>query len=171
MQEEARQLRCRVKRNGQVCTLPVEQLVLGDIVLLEAGESIPADGILLTGTIAVDQSALTGESREENKRAGGTHEPQRWSLEDTRQVFRGTLVTSGQGVMVVMRVGASTFLGGVAGQLGEQVRESPLKLRLEHLARLLSRIGYGAAVLVCLADLFYGFVLQNNFDPDRKSVV
>ena len=56
-------------------------------------------------------------------------------------------------------------MGGVAGQLGEQVRESPLKLRLEHLARLLSRIGYGAAALVCLADLFYGFVLQNNFDP------
>lgn len=167
LQEEAARTSCRVRRNGKVRTLPIGELVPGDVVLLEAGDKVPADGVMLSGLVRVDQSALSGESREETKRPGSMAEPQRWDLGDGRLVYRGSVVTEGEAAMVVGRVGQHTFLGGMAAQLQEQVRQSPLKVRLEHLAGALSRMGYLAAALVALADLFQGIVMQNGFDPVR----
>ncbi len=167
LQEEAARTSCRVRRDGRGHSLPIGELVPGDIVLLEAGEKIPADGIMLSGQLRVDQAALSGESREERKRPGAMKEPERWELGDERLLYRGSVVTEGEGVMAVGRVGQNTFLGGMAAQLQEQVRQSPLKVRLEQLARSLSRMGYAAAALVALADLFQGIVLQNGFDPAR----
>ncbi len=167
LQEEAARTVCRVRRNGSVKTLPIGELVPGDVVLLEAGDKIPADGVMLTGRLRVDQSALNGESREESKAPGSMAEPQRWDLGDERLVYRGSAVTGGEGSMAVGRVGPHTFLGGMAAQLQEQGRQSPLRVRLEHLAGSLSRMGYLAAALVALADLFQGVVMQNGFDPAR----
>ena len=64
LQEDAARISCRVRRDGQVVSLPIAEIVVDDVVLLQSGERVPADGILLDGRLAVDQSALNGESHE-----------------------------------------------------------------------------------------------------------
>jgi P-type E1-E2 ATPase len=131
--------KCRVRRNGEVCEVPADEIVVGDVVLLGAGEKIPADGVVLSGNFTVDQSALTGESREVEKRAwqrGEREEPNAAGA-----VFAGAALLGGGGEMRVTRVGDATFLGGISGELQERKRESPLKARLAQLATQISRIG------------------------------
>lgn len=166
LQEDAARISCRVKRNGQVVSLPIGEIVVDDIVLLQSGERVPADGILLDGKLAVDQSSLNGESREAIKTP--TDNPTDASdLTAPNRLFNGSVVCSGEGVMRVRSVGDRTFYGGVAREVQEDVRESPLRVRLAGLAKTLSRLGYIAAVLVALADLFHSFLLDNAFDPTR----
>lgn len=166
LQEDAARISCRVKRNGQVVALPIADIVVDDVVLLQSGERIPADGLLLDGKLMVDQSALNGESREAAKIP--TADPTDASdLAAPNRLFSGSVVCSGEGVMQVRQVGDRTFYGGVAREVQEDGRESPLRLRLAGLAKTLSRLGYVAALLVALADLFHSFLLDNAFDPAR----
>ncbi len=161
LQQDAARIECRLKRNGKVVSCPVGDIVVGDIVLLQAGERIPADGILLSGELMVDQSALNGESKEAEKRPGpGQTE---WDLRHAGQLFSGSVVSSGTGVMLVKRVGDHTFYGHMAGEMQEETRESPLRVRLNGLAESISRLGYIAAVLVAGADLFHAIVIDNGF--------
>ena len=159
LQEEAAGISCRIKRKDGVHLLPIEEAVVGDIILLQAGERIPADGILVSGRLMVDQAALTGEAAEVEKRPAAAESSVR-DLLAAERLFRGTVVTDGNGVMQVERVGDGTFYGGLAQELQEETRESPLRLRLTHLAKVLSRIGYVAAVLVGIADLFHTFWIE-----------
>lgn len=159
LQSEAAGISCRIKRKDGVHLLPIDEAVVGDIVLLQAGERVPADGILLSGSLTVDQAALTGEAAEVNK----TPTEKESSIRDllaANRLFRGTVVTDGNGVMLVERVGDGTFYGGLAQELQEETRESPLRLRLTQLAKVLSRIGYVAAGLVGLADLLHTFWIE-----------
>ena len=152
----------RVIRGGEMCEIPIECVVVGDIVCLYAGEQIPADGEMVRGRIKVDQSAMTGESREvtkSEKKSGDDCSPS-----SPYYCFRGCLVTSGSGYMRVCKVGDSTFLGGISQQVQEDLRESPLKMRLSKLARQISRIGYIAAFLVAGVFLFKTFVIDSSFD-------
>ena len=165
LQEEAASLTCRVRREGRTVTLPCGELVREDLVLLEGGEGIPADGVLIAGSLTVDQSALNGESREAEKQpTDGGRLPDRMHLEHESLLFRGSVVTGGKGILRVLRVGDRTLLGSMAQSLREEPRESPLKLRLAHLAKNISRLGYLAAALVAGADLFQALVLKNHFD-------
>lgn len=164
LQQEAAALTCRVRREGRTVVIPCDQLVRDDLVLLEGGEGVPADGVLLTGGLTVDQSALNGESQEAEKRpAPGQPLPERFHLEHSALLFRSSTATGGKGVMQVLRIGDRTLLGSMAQSLREEPRESPLKLRLEHLAKNVSRLGYLAAALVAGADLFQELVLKNHF--------
>ena len=162
--ENARSL-CRVRRDGQLLEIPAEELVEGDVVLLQAGDGVPADGILRKGLLRCDQAALSGESREAEKRAGPVCAPERWDPADPHQLFRGAGVASGEGIMQVLRVGERTLLGSMALSLNDRPPESPLRLRLTRLAKTMSRLGYGAAALVASADLFHRIVLANGFAP------
>ena len=166
LQQEAARATCRVRREGLLREIPVEQLVPGDVVQLEAGEGIPADGWLRSGEIFCDQAALSGESREAHKQGAALpDDPVRWDTAHRQLLFRGSNVTSGQGVMQVLRCGDSTLLGSMALSLQEEPRESPLKLRLGRLAKSMSRLGYGAAALVAAADLFHNLCMDNGFVP------
>ena len=161
LEADSRDGRVRVLRDGALCEISVGEIVVGDIVYLYAGEKIQADGILLSGKITVDQSALNGESVEAAKSAdardGG------WELSSERRVFRGSHITSGGGVMRVGRVGESTYYGMVARDVQTETRESPLKLRLSHLASQISRLGYIMALLVGATYLFNFFVADSGF--------
>ncbi len=150
---------CRVRRE-RIEEIPATEVVVGDIVLLGAGERIPADGILLCGSMTVDQSPLTGESREAEKRphSGGAREP-----DAPGALFAGCTVLSGAGEMQVTAVGDATYLGGISGELQTETRESPLKVRLSVLARQISRVGYAAAVICALAYLFHALVPDAGF--------
>lgn len=161
LQEEASRVTCRVCRGGHVSILPIEELVVGDVVLLQAGEPIPADGEILSGELRVDQSALNGESGEVKKAPSSPLDLP--TLLQENRLFRGSVVCSGEGVMKVEKIGDQTFYGGVADELQEETRESPLKLRLADLAGKLSKLGFVAAILVAFADLFHSFVIQNNY--------
>lgn len=160
LQEESARITCRVKRDGALTLLPLGEIVVGDVVLLQAGERVPADGVLIEGELGVDQSALNGESREVKKRPATAFSG---DLSAAGDLFRGSVVTTGNGVMRVSRVGAATLYGGVAGELHETAPDSPLKTRLAALAHSISRLGYAAALLVAVADLFHSFVMETGF--------
>ena len=163
LREDGRRTLCRVMRDGVVREIPLEDVVVGDVVLLCAGETIPADGELLEGALTLDQAALTGEAREVAKVAGGRHfgEP-----DDEVSLFRGCAVLTGQATMIVRRVGDNTVLGGISREVQEETRESPLAIRLSRLARQISLFGYVAAALVALAFLFHAWVMDSGFQAD-----
>ncbi|MBQ8546435.1 MAG: calcium-translocating P-type ATPase, PMCA-type [Clostridia bacterium] len=142
-----------VKRAEGVSKIPMEEVVVGDIVLLEAGMGVPADCTLYLGAISVDESSLTGESCEMEKS----------TQEGKNEVLKGSLVTSGYGEAIVSRVGASTYYGRVACELSRETRPSPLKKRLSHLARSISRLGYLLAIVTAFAYLFNVFVIDSHF--------
>ncbi len=155
LSEDASRRTCRVRRDGAVHTIVAADLVVGDVVLLNEGEFVPADGCIVYGECAVDQSALNGESREAQKHPS----PKASSLSDEGAVFSGTLLLHGQAEMQVTAVGDQTLYGKLAGALQETPRKSPLKEKLSRLAKTLSFIGYAAAALVAGADLLY-FVFE-----------
>lgn len=165
LQEEASRICCRVRRAGETIELPVDRLVRGDIVLLGSGEPVPADGMLRMGTVTADQAALNGESEEAEKHPSDRPGPEHWSPENQHLLFRGSNVTSGEGVMEVLRIGDDTLLGSMAQSLQEEPPPSPLKQRLEALAKTISRLGYLAAAAVAAADLFYRLGTSNGFVP------
>ncbi|MBQ4071330.1 MAG: calcium-translocating P-type ATPase, PMCA-type [Clostridia bacterium] len=165
MESESGMLLVRVLRDGAICEIPSEELVVGDIVYLSSGERIAADGALLYGCVSVDQSALNGESREVTKRPCAREEG--WELSSASKVFSGTVVASGEGIMRVGRVGADSYYGMVARDVQSETRESPLKLRLGKLASQISRIGYVMAALVATIYLFNAIVLENGFSGEK----
>ncbi len=162
LQEESELIRCRVKRMHHLCLLPLEELVVNDIVFLQSGERVPADGIVVQGNITVDQSALNGESKETKKQPSQNFQDTSPAAEN--RVFRGSVVCSGEAVMRVTSVGDKTLYGSVANEIQDETRESPLKIRLAKLANILSRLGFVAAACVGLSDLFLRFVIENNYN-------
>lgn len=154
---------CRVRRDGGVVSLPLSEIVVGDVLLIGAGENIPADGFIFLGSLRVDQSALTGETKEIEKvpDSNTTLLP-----EEKNSLFRGCPVLSGEGEFEVTAVGDATFLGEISREVQLDTRESPLKIRLSKLAKQISRLGYAAALLVALATLFGAFVLDSGFEGE-----
>lgn len=159
LQQESSKIKCKVKREGIISLISLDEVVVGDIISLEAGDKVPADGILVEGELKVDESSITGESKEVKKNI----------LKD-KKLFRGTVVTSKNGIMLVTEVGDNTFYGKIASELQEKQPESPLKLRLRNLAKFISIIGYIGAVLVALSYLFKVILIDNNFNLDDISL-
>lgn len=153
---------CRVRRSGGVTQIPVNDVVVGDIVLLSAGDEIPADGLIISGTPGLDMAAMTGESREVIKRPGRDT-----SLlpSSPSAALRGCFVMSGDAEMRVTAVGGETYLGGISREVQTETRDSPLKVRLSKLASQISRLGYIAAVAVAAAYLFNTLVLDSGGVP------
>ena len=172
LSEACGQAFCRVRRRetdrgtATVREVPSSEIVVGDTVLLGAGEVIPADGILLAGRLRADQSAMTGESLEVEKKPlrEGERIPEAPTPSDGRVLFRGCTVLSGEGEMLVTQVGDSTFLGRISEEVQADTRESPLKVRLSKLAGQISRFGYVAAALVAVVFLLEVFLLDSGFD-------
>lgn len=158
LQEEASKIKCRVKRNGQVIQINVEDVVVGDVILLDSGDKIPADGVLVKGEITVDESSLNGEAKEQYKYA------LKGIPKNENNLYRGTVVYSKSGIMIATSVGDKTIYGKLASELSEAAPDSPLKLRLRQLAKIISIIGYIGAVLVSLSYLFSVIFIANDFD-------
>ena len=152
--EENSKVNVKVFRNSKLVNIDIDDVVVGDVVLLESGDRICADGVLIDGEIYVDESMLTGETKEKLK-------------EVNDKVFRGSVITNKHGVMKVYDVGVSTFYGNIAKSIEEASPVSPLKLRLRNLAQIISRIGYFCALLVMLSYLFNVIVVENNFELSK----
>ena len=163
LNQEAAHIKCRVRRDGKIVEIPIGDIVVGDVVYIQAGERIPADGVLIGGEVDVDQSALNGETKEARKTAATSLTGQNDFLSPSG-MFRGAIACAGEGAMVVTKVGDGTFYGQLAGEVQEETIDSPLKARLSQLAKVISRFGYGAAAIVVGANLFNSIVLANGFD-------
>ncbi len=161
LSEDASASSFRVLRDGRICELPISDIVVGDVVLIGAGEQIPADAFVISGELSVDQSAMTGENREVKKRKSGDTSK---SPDSQSAVFRGSVVLSGQGEICVFSVGDATFLGQISREVQTDTRESPLKLRLTKLAKQISILGYIAAMLVGVAYIFNVFFIDSGFN-------
>ena len=161
LQKESENIRCRVKRNGETLEIPIADVVVGDVLFLSAGDKIPADGILITGALGVDQAAINGESKEAKKIPSDTETDGSPGAINT--LFRGTTVQSGEGLMCVTAVGDRTLYGHLARELQNDVIDSPMKARLAVLAKQISRLGYTAAILIAFADLFNAIVMDNDY--------
>lgn len=156
LQEESSKIKVKVKRNHKVVLINIDDVVVNDIVLLEVGDRIPADGKIVSGSIRVDESMMNGETKEKEK-----------TIATDADLFRGTVVYSGSASMLVTKVGDSTFYGKIASELQEKQPESPLKIRLRGLAKFISRIGYVGAFLVSFSYLFSVIVINNNFEWNK----
>ena len=161
-----------VLRNGERREVEVRELVPGDLVVLNAGEHVPGDGLLLEGTkLAVDEAILTGESEPVSKNA--TPGPDVGAADratvNPQQLFMGTTVITGRGLMQVNQTGSRTELGQIATSLQEHVEEdTPLQVRLKVFSKTLTRI----VVLFTLAILIAGLLMGREFlDMLRTSII
>ncbi len=161
LQEENGKTTAKVKRNGKILEIPSSEIVVGDKVILNSGDKIPADGYLVSGFLNVDESLINGEAREVKKinKKGPV-------IYDNNRVYGGSVVYSGDAIIEVMFVGDATMLGKISKELQEVMPESPLKTKLRGLAKTISTIGYIGAFLASLSYLFSKIVIENNFDLD-----
>lgn len=151
LQEDASKYKVKVKRNNQSIEIDLEDIVVNDIVILNAGDKVPADGHILKGFVSVDESSLNGETKEQNK-------------EPNEKIYQGTTILDGEALMKVVKVGEQTVYGKLAQELQEKVAPSPLKLRLTELAKSISKLGYIGALFVSLSFMFSRLVIANNFN-------
>ena len=155
----------RVRRDGQVLEIPAEELVPGDVVLMEAGNLVPADGrIIVAATLEIEEAALTGESlpvSKDNAPVTGDEVP----LGDrTSMAFMNTSVTRGRGEMLVTATGMETEIGHIAGLLaGTATDKTPLQKQLDSLSKIIASIAAGALVLVILLGLAQGQTFDTLF--------
>ncbi len=138
----------KVIRDGAPGSIPMRDIVVGDIILLEAGDMVPADGYLLVAAEAEsDESAFTGES-----------EPVKKKLRDS--VLKGSYITGGRATMIAAAVGDRTKMGEIASSLAEGSRpETPLQIKLRDLAHLISKFGYIMAGLIISVVLIQDFII------------
>ena len=154
--EETSKINVRVKRAGDIQSIPLSEVVVNDLVVLSTGDRVPADGIIVSGKISLDEAMINGEAKEVYKEAGT----------DKTSLFMGTVVYSGNALMLVRSVGDNTFYGKMAMELQDDNTESPLRIRLTKLAQSISKIGYICSLLVASSYLIYMIVISNNFDKN-----
>lgn len=146
----------KVLRNGETLLLSQKELAVGDIVLLSAGDRVPADGRLLEGVgLESDESALTGESVPVNKNAEAVLTDEKTPLaERLNMLYAGNYITNGYGKMVVTAVGDGTEFGKIAGELTKQGKSStPLQEKLAKLGKTITVLGVAAAAVVFASEL------------------
>lgn len=154
--EETSKINVRVKRAGNIQSIPLSEVVVNDLVVLSTGDRVPADGIIVSGKISLDEAMINGEAKEVYKEAGT----------DKTSLFMGTVVYSGSALMLVRSVGDNTFYGKMAMELQDDNTGSPLRIRLTKLAQSISKIGYICSLLVAGSYLIYMVVISNNFDKN-----
>lgn len=147
-----------VLRNGQVKEMDSENVVPGDILILDAGRFVSADLRLIeTANLQIEESALTGESVPSGKDADKIYEDSQTPLGDRANfAYMSTLVTYGRGKGVVVGTGMNTEVGKIAGILDEEEGKTPLEIRLNELGKTLGKLAIGICVLIFIITLIQG---------------
>ena len=165
LQEEASRITCKVWRDGKPVEMRIDDIVVGDAVQLESGDKVPADGVLLEGSLKLDQAALNGESEEAEKKAvtsdfswGGATD-----FLNPYCLYRGSVVVEGQGLMRAEKIGDASVYGQLTQELKEVERDSPLKLKLKNLADKISYFGYAGGLLIFIAVLLHKMYLAGGW--------
>lgn len=156
--EEAKEI-AKVIREGQLKEIHVNEVVVGDIVYLQVGDKIPADGIVVDGVLKVDQAALNGETEEADKMP--CLENAEYDIKDLlnkHYAYRGTVVVGGEGYMEIHVVGDKTLFGELALEVQEGTRETPLQVKLGVLAKQISKFGYIGAIAIIAGIMLKTFI-------------
>lgn len=164
LKDNTKKDQCKVHRNGLVTVIDVDDVVVGDKILLQSGDKIPADGVLVSGSLRVDNSALNGEAEECKKTAADegfqlADEITGDTFVDAHSLFRGAVVFDGEGILDVRKVGLKTMMGKMAEEMQEDEPDSPLKVKLSILAKQISTFGYIGAIVI--AVLYLGYFIMN----------
>jgi len=159
---------CKVYRNGIIAVIEVDDVVVGDKIILQSGDKIPADGLLVSGDLRVDNSALNGEAEECKKFAAseGTQFPEELTGDtfvDKHSLFRGAVVFDGEGVLDVCKVGMKTMMGKMAEDMQDEEPDSPLKVKLSNLASQISVFGYVSAAVIVVLYMAYFVIKAGGF--------
>lgn len=157
----------KVFRNGTLNMVATAETVVGDLILLQAGDVVPADGSIIDGCISVDQSALNGENKEVKKSALPKNESFLKSgidFWDKSSVFKGSVVAKGEAVMQAEKVGDLTLYGKINSEKNEEDTESPLSQRLKGVAKSISVFGYIGAALTFFIIMLQKSVIAFGFD-------
>jgi P-type Ca2+ transporter type 2C len=151
-------VRARVRREGQKIEVAAEELVPGDVVLLEAGDPVPADGrLLLAAGLEVDESALTGESLPVSKQPGVLQAPDVPLAERSNMLYMNTLLTRGRAEMIVTATGAQTEMGQLSQELAATPElPTPLQVQLDQLGKRLGAIALALVGLLSALALWRG---------------
>ena len=158
---------CKVYRNGLITVIDVDDVVVGDKVLLQSGDKIPADGVLVSGHLNVDNSALNGEAEECKKTAADADFQLADNITgdtfvDKHSLFRGAVVFDGEGVLDVRKVGLKTMMGKMAEEMQDDEPDSPLKVKLAKLAKQISTFGYIGAIVIAVMYICFFIFFQND---------
>lgn len=161
----------KVLRDGKVCEIPSEDLTVGDVVLLEAGDAVPADGrIFESASLKIEESALTGESVPVNKfiKAIGLDGQKDVPLGDRKNMmYMGSTVVYGRGKAVITNIGMDTEMGKIAGALSSAKDEqTPLQKKLGQLSKILSFIVLGICVFMFAFDIVRALVTGTEMNLD-----
>ncbi|EGP5707668.1 cation-translocating P-type ATPase [Enterococcus faecium] len=154
-----------VIRDGKVTTVESEQLVVGDILVLESGDAISADARLIEASqLRVEESALTGESEAVEKDAAFVAKEDESLGDQLNMVFKGCTVAAGRGKAIVTAIGMATEMGKIADLLNENtMQKTPLQIRLNQLGKRISMIALAAAALVFVIGELQGEPLLEMF--------
>ena len=162
LQEEASKTNAKVYRDGKLKEVLVDDIVKGDQILLQSGDKIPVDGIILEGELKVNQAVLNGESEDAKKLPLADQvEPDSSDLFTELKVFRGTVVTSGEAVMEATQIGDNTVLGSINTSLQEDSKDSPSKEKLNKLAGNIGVLGYSVGAAYSVINLVLCFIALN----------
>lgn len=194
LQEEASRIHCKVFRDGLVKEVLINEIVVGDLVVLQTGDKIPADGILVLGELKANQVSLNGENESTSKRLapqdfayeGKEHDAEGSPLMNPYKLYRESVVEEGEAVMQTMRVGKNTLSGSLSMGEDEEI-DSPLKTKLSALAKGISMFGYigGSAIAVAFilvkaflhptlaagATTYFSMANMSNIAPDIVNAV
>ena len=162
LKDSTKKDQCKVYRNGVITVIDMDDVVVGDKVLLQSGDKIPADGVLIHGSIKVDNSALNGEAEECPKVAAEedfqlADEITGDTFVDQHSLFRGAVLFDGEGVLDVRKVGLATMMGKMAEEMQDDEPDSPLKVKLANLANMISKFGYIGAIVI--AVMYFGYYI------------
>ena len=161
LQEEASKIFLNVFRSGELRLIPIDQIVVGDLVFLQPGDKVPADGSVFYGSMKINQAMLNGEAEPVTKSKGAANLS---DLDDKSGMYRGTIVEDGEGVLLIQVVGDHTHFGKLAQALKTEDRTGPLRVKLSILADQISKFGYIGAPLIALAFMFKILAIDHGMD-------
>ena len=165
LQEEYSKTFAKVIRNGKLINILTSELVKGDVILVQAGDKVPVDGLVFEGNIKVSQAALNGESRDESKTATDTmDEADSTDYASSSKIFMGSVVTSGEAYMVATVIGDESELGKINKALTndeEEERKDTSSLKLEVVAAGIGKLGVSAAALAGVLHVVLSLIRAN----------
>ncbi|MCP1225533.1 calcium-translocating P-type ATPase, PMCA-type [Sebaldella sp. S0638] len=164
LQEEASKILVKVYRNNNVKEILIDEVVVGDYVVLHSGDKVPADGIVVNGHFKVDNSVLNGESDENSKEptSGEISFDDKIDFTNPHKTYRGAVVCHGEGVIRIEKVGMNTVNGVMMQNMNIEDTQSPLQAKLTDLAEKISKFGYIGAVIIGILNFFYVSCLIND---------
>ncbi len=164
LQADASRIFCKVYRDGKIEEILIGDIVAGDLILVQTGDKIPVDGILIDGHLCVNQAVLNGESKEADKYVAPVEyqcSDKNADFLDEFKVFRETVVVEGEAVIEAVTIGDQTFYGQLSKELQTEERDSPLKVKLGKLADGISMFGYIGGSLIAASFMFKKIVLDS----------